>query len=331
MGEGGKMRKRKMAFNEESGKVDGFQHVSGCFKYFFIFIVKFLSWIGLIPLKMGGSTKMYEFKLFSASTIFSFFRLLIFTFPILILPPIFLFGGPAKEEYEEATGEPFVMETPYPAIKELMEVEFYMNFLIYVLPFAFAYVSVEHFNKSFHVQVGFQNKFIKEDKPNFVNLKQVLFPVVGFLLFLLGKVLHLSVIFTKMDSIHFSLYINLYSNICYFVLVHIPLHFLLAMHENFLYQSFNMFKVMCSWTLNAKDQSTLLEGAKMLPVLMEAIQGGFGFFILVDITLMLIYWLLHLYNAYFTFQVRKRRHAKFKYAISGRSFSSFSIRLDHTC
>ena len=172
-----------------------------------------------------------------------------------------------------------------------------------MLPFAFAYVSVEHFNNSFHVQVEFQNKFIKEDRPNFINLKQVLFPVVGFLLFLLGKVLHLSVIFTMMDSIHFTLYINLYSNICYFVLVHVPLHFLLAMYENFLYQSFNMFKVMCSWTLNAADQNTLCERAKMLPVLMEAIQGGFGFFILVDITLMLIYWLLHLYHAYFTFQV----------------------------
>ena len=51
----------------------------------------------------------------------------------------------------------------------------------------------------------------------------------------------------------------------------------------------------------------ILEGllrAKILPDMMESIQKGFGFFILVDITLMLIYWLLHLYHAYFTFQVR---------------------------
>merc|ERR550517_356077 len=40
----------------------------------------------------------------------------------------------------------------------------------------------------------------------------------------------------------------------------------------------------------------------MLPSVMETIQKGGGIFILIDITLMLIYWLLHLYHAYFTFQ-----------------------------
>ena len=36
---------------------------------------------------------------------------------------------------------------------------------------------------------------------------------------------------------------------------------------------------------------------------MEGIQGGFGFFLLIDLTLMLCFWLLHTYFAYFTFQV----------------------------
>ena len=49
----------------------------------------------------------------------------------------------------------------------------------------------------------------------------------------------------------------------------------------------------------------MLAKAKMLPGIMEAIQRGFGFFLLADITLMLIYWLLHLYHAYWTFQVEK--------------------------
>ena len=46
-----------------------------------------------------------------------------------------------------------------------------------------------------------------------------------------------------------------------------------------------------------------LTRAKILPEAMGAIQGTFGFFLLVDITLMLIYWLLHTYHAYFTFLV----------------------------
>ena len=303
MEEVAKMRKVKPAFNEESGKGDGFEHVAGCSRYFFMFIVKLLRWTGLIPFKMGGSTKMYEFKLLSIWTLFAFVRLLIVTFPILILPLVFIFGGFTKQEYEEVTGEAFYLETTYPGIEELQAAEFYINFLIYLLPFAIAFVAVEHMNKSYYCQVEFQNKFIMEERPRFINVKHVLFPVLGFLLFTLGKLLNLTVTFTKMDSIDFSLYINMYSNICYFVLAHLPLHFLLAMYENFLYQTFNVFKVMSRWTLNAEDQITLLMRAKMLPGFMEATQGGFRFFILVDLTLMLIYWLLHLYHAYFTFQV----------------------------
>ena len=68
------------------------------------------------------------------------------------------------------------------------------------------------------------------------------------------------------------------------------------------YQHFNILHNMCAWTLNAK-QNCLLERAKMLPDAMEAVQGGYGLFILVDICLMLLYWLLHTYHAYFTFQV----------------------------
>lgn len=298
-----KMRQVKPAFDKESQKGTGFEHVSGYSRYLFMFIVKLILWTGLVPLKMGGSTKMYEFKLFSISSLFAFVRLLIVTFPVLILPLIFIFGGFTKQEYEEQTGERFYMEFTYPGLQQLYQAEFYINFLVYVLPSAFAFVSVEHVNESYNLMVEFKNMMIMEDQPSFVNVKYVLLPIMCFLLFALGKLLNVIQIYTTMDSIHFSLYINMYTNICFFLLVHLPLHFMLAVYENYLYQSFNMFQVMCSWTLNAKDKSALLARANMLPGVMEAIQRGFGFFILVDITLMLIYWLLHLYHAYFTFQV----------------------------
>ena len=104
-----KMRKVKLAFKEESGKGDAFEHVSGCSRYFFVFLMKFLFWTGLVPLKIGGPTKMFEFKLLSTSSLFAFLRLLIITFPILILPLVFIFGGFTKKEYEEITGERFYM------------------------------------------------------------------------------------------------------------------------------------------------------------------------------------------------------------------------------
>ena len=61
---------------------------------------------------------------------------------------------------------------------------------------------------------------------------------------------------------------------------------------------------MCSLALRATAvHDSTLTRAKILPEAVAAIQGAFGFFLLVDITLMLIYWLLHTYHAYFTFQV----------------------------
>ena len=71
------LRKVKPAFEERPG----FEHVSGCFKYFFIFSVKFLLWTGLMLMRYGGKDKMCEFKLVSVSSFFSHFRLFIATFP----------------------------------------------------------------------------------------------------------------------------------------------------------------------------------------------------------------------------------------------------------
>ena len=297
------MRKVKPAFKDETRKDDGFEHVSGCFRYSLMFLANLLFWTGLVPIKWDPSTKMFEFKLFSISSLFAFVRLLIITFPFLILPLIFIFGGFTKKEYEETTGQEFHLETPHPGLEQLYEAEFYLNFLIYILPFVFAFVGFKHFTKVYHLQVEFFNSLSMEHQPSLINVKHVIFPILGFLDFALGKLLNVIQIYTTMDSINFNLYINMYTNICYFLLAHLALHFLLAVYENYLYQVFNMFQVMCSQTLNTKDKSVLVKRANMLPGAMEAIQGGFGFFILVNITLMLIYWLLHLFHAYFTFQV----------------------------
>ena len=283
-----------------SEKRAGFEHVSGCFKYFFIFAVNFLFWTGLLPIKVGGKKTMFEFKLVSFSSLFSFIRLFVITFPVLILPVILVHGGPCKDEYEMITGEKYDM--PFPTgLKQLFEVEFCMNSLIYILPFTFAYVGVDHFTKSYLCQTEFFMTLA--DKPSFIDVKHVLLPIVGFLLFALGKLL--AQLEDIVDFLEKGLYLNAFSNSCFFLLVHLPLHFLLAMYEQYLYQSFNLFQVMCQSTLNSNNLTTLLAKAKMLPGIMEAIQRGFGFFLLADITLMLIYWLLHLYHAYWTFQVEK--------------------------
>ena len=170
--------------------------------------------------------------------IFAFIRLLIFTFPFLILPLIFLFGGFTAREYEEITEERFHMKIPNPGLQELYEAEFFINFLIYVLPFAFAFAGFEHLTKTHRLQVAFQDMMTMEDNlPPFINVKRVLFPIVGFFLFTLGKLLNLTWMWTKVDFIYTGLYINKYTHLCYILLVH--LHILLAMYEFFLYMNFN--------------------------------------------------------------------------------------------
>ena len=266
--EGASMRKIKPALKDTSQ----FEHLSSRLRYFFMFLSKFVLWTGLLPIKMVGSPQLYEFKLLSKSSFFAFVRLLIITFPFLILPLIFMFGGFTEREYEEITGEKYQMKIPKPGLKELFEAEFYINFLVYLLPFAFAFAGFEHFAKVYRVQVQFQNMMTLEDKPdyNIINVKLVLFPIIGFLLFAFGKLLNMIYMWIETDFINTGLHINIYTNSCYFVLVHLPLHFLLAMYENFLYQTFNMFRVMCSLTLNAVEKRALVERAKILPGFMEA-------------------------------------------------------------
>ena len=283
---------------------DDYQHVKGCFRYFFIALTSLLFWSGLFPIKIDTKTgTLVDFKLISLSSVFTFVRLFIFNFPFLILPLILHYGGPAKKEYEAFTGKNFTSEYPVPSVGAIYEVENYLAFLVYILPLALSSVQSKHFNKMYHIFMDFINSFVMEEKPQLINVRHVLLPLMGFAFFALGKLLNLVYLQLNFDLPILSM--NVFCNTCYMFLGHLPLHFLLAVHEHFMYQEFEIFHAMCSWTLNANNGSkALIERAKVLPELMEAIQGAFGLVLLVDITLMLVYWLLHTYHAYFTLQVK---------------------------
>ena len=296
------MKSSKRVAEEDSQ--DGFQHVKGCFRYFFIALTSLLFWSGLFPIKIDTQTgSLVDFKLISLSSVFTFVRLFIFNFPFLILPLILHYGGPAKKEYEAFTGKNFTSEYPVPSVGAIYEVENYLAFLVYILPLALSSVQSKHFNKMVDIFMDFINSFAMEEKPQMVNVKHVLLPLMGFLLFTFGKLLNLVHVLIEIDLPILS--INVFCTTCYIFLSHLPLHLLLAVHEHFLYQELDMFHAMCSWTRNANNgNKILIQRAKVLPDLMEAIQGAFGLFFLVDITLMLVYWLLHTYHAYFTLQVK---------------------------
>ena len=277
----------------------------GCFKYFFNILNKLQFWSGLVPIKVDKNRSTVEFKLISTSTLLASLRLLFLTFPLIVLPLILHASGLPEKEYETATGKNYtsLYDDDVSGLYELCFAEYCLSFLVYILPLAISYSAIEPLEKLCLCLIEFQNLFVMEGKPSLTNLKQVLFPIMGFILLTVGKLLNL--IYVVRKEYYAGLYLNRYLLTCYYFLAHLPLHLLLAIHENFLYQQFNLHHVMCSETLKAVVRGGTLSRANVLLEFMEATQGVFGFFILVDITLMLIYWLLHTYHAYFAFQVNK--------------------------
>ena len=77
----------------------------GCFKYFFNILNKLQFWSGLVPIKVDKNRSTVEFKLISTSTLLASLRLLLLTFPLIVLPLILHSCGLHKKEYETATGK----------------------------------------------------------------------------------------------------------------------------------------------------------------------------------------------------------------------------------
>ena len=109
-----------------SEKRAGFEHVSGCFKCFFIFSVKFLLWTGLMLMRYGGKDKMFEFKLFSVSSLF--FPFSDFSSPLSLTRLTSLLGlrRALGRGVQKSTGEKYDMKF-LSGLNELHEAEFYMN------------------------------------------------------------------------------------------------------------------------------------------------------------------------------------------------------------
>ena len=58
----------------------GYEHVSGCLRYFFVALTNLLIWSGFVPFKIDRQTGTMEFKLISFSSLFAFVRLCLTTF-----------------------------------------------------------------------------------------------------------------------------------------------------------------------------------------------------------------------------------------------------------
>ena len=292
--------------NKSPREVEG-KETSWIVRTIFSVILTLVKLTGLLPLSICLETKSVDFKLISWKTFFSFLRLLAFTFPFLILPFIFYFGGFVEEAAFDAasaaTGNSSVKLVQFSKIGQIVEgIEVCVNVLVYILPFALGYFLAKPLENIFRIRFAEHN--LNLEKSGFA-VKVAVFPLFGFLLFLAGKLMFAnSYIRWFLDIEGFSKYhFFLYVTLCTIFLVDFPLHFLLATYEYLFYRNMPSYESLAKRVLKTEDPRLLLKRIEELTVFMKNTQDGFGFFLLVDLTLMLLYWLIHTFKLYFSVQV----------------------------
>ena len=273
----------------------------------FSIILTLVKWTGLVPFSLCLETKSIKFKLVSWRTFFALLRLLIFTFPFAILPFIFYACGFVEEEAfalveansDNSTTASFVSST---SGKVVRGIGFCVNFLAFVLPFAFAYFVAKPLEGIYRIRTAEHNSALEESKSA---AKGACFPILGLGLFFIGKLIHvIGYLRWCLGMKGFSkFYFYIYTYLCTRFLIDFPLHFLLATYEYFFYRIMPSYESLAKRVLKTEDPKLLLERTKELTVFMENTQNGYGFFLLVDLALMLLFWLMHTFKAYFSFQV----------------------------
>ena len=273
----------------------------------FVIILTFVKWTGLVPFSLNLETKSVNFKLVSWRTLFAFLRLVIFTFPFAILPFIFYACGFVEQEAfdlveansDNATTASFVHST---SGKVVMWIGYYVNFLAFVLPFAFAYFVTKPLESLYRIRTAEHNSALEKSESA---AKGAFFPLFGFGLFFIGKLIHVIAYlrwFINLEGFS-KFYFYTYSYLCTQLFIDFPLHFLLATYEYFFYRNMPTYESLAKRVLKTEDSRQLLERTKELTVFMENTQNGYGFFLFVDLSLMLLFWLIHTFRAYFSFQV----------------------------
>ena len=273
----------------------------------FSVILNLVKLTGLLPFSICLETKSVNFKLVSWKTFFAFLRLLAFTFPFIILPSIFYFGGFVEEAayaaVSAASGNTTHKRLQNSKIGQIVAgIEFYANLLVFMLPFAFGYFLAKPLENIFRIRFAQDNLNLEKSG---LAVKVATFPIFGFLLFFAGKLmLANSYLRWYLDIEGFSKYhFFLYVTLCALFLVDFPLHFLLATHEYLFFRNMPSYDSLAKRVLKTEDPRLLLRRIEELTVFMENTQDGYGFFLLVDLTLMLLYWLIHTFKLYFSVQV----------------------------
>jgi hypothetical protein len=257
---------------------------------------------GQYAMNVDKITEKMEFKLFSCKSLLTLIKLLVFSLPFTMVPSVFHFWGLIDEEWENfvesnniTCGKPESQKT-----REIVTwVDYISNFSYYVLPFLFAYYMTEPLDNINQISKK-ERKFMKRK-----SIAQLIPPIVAFILYALGSFLQTTahVLAIEAECPGFShLPLNVYSMYGRFVLSSLGLQFLLSSYEFYFYRFCHDHNEMVDNLMKTTRKEDIFIKVKNIMIFMENFQHCFGIFLLFDLSLMFLYWLIHLYRAYFTFQ-----------------------------
>jgi hypothetical protein len=245
------------------------------------------------------------FKPFSRHVLFAFIRLILIGLPFNLLPVIFWHGGFNVEEvnnFLEAKNMSRQNKSSnyegYCFAMTIVEWEYLLNVFYYILPFAFASQMAKPMTK---ILISFDEHVIEKK----VYISTLIPPVFGFGCIIIGRILCLINTFVEQESRipgFITLPINVYTVLSGQLIGHIGLQYILCFFEIYYYVYFSLFTYLTRHFLNLTgDNQDISRISEVLIDIADSFKKCFGFFLLADLTLMCVFWIIHLYMAFINF------------------------------
>ena len=264
--------------------------------------------LGIIPMKIDGEDMQFSFKLFSWRSLFSFVRLVVFNAPLTIAPLVLFRGGFVEQEIENEldlnmtdilTNDPYANDM----VQVILNLLNASCFLYYVLPFILCCkiaTPMANINKTVLKTDSHQVDHIL--CPSYM----ILLPIFCFLFIAIGNLTMALAFLDVKEKTYPGSSSLLFTNIVVFgqgFTSQLGLNFFLVVYEFFFYHVFYLLENFTKYVLATKNTALTLSRTNDLVFILANFQEAYGWFLLVDLSLLLFFWLSHWYIAFINIKV----------------------------
>ena len=270
-------------------------------------IRKVSSVLGIIPAEIEKDTFEVKFKLFSFTSLKSLLKLLLFNSPLIVSPLVLNFSGLVDREYkslglnvnEAVDGDNDIYANQF--VFGVASLIYWSSYLYYIVPFILWQNMADPLTKLSKILIAERNKHIVRKPPS---AEELLLPLVSLIIFYVGTFVFALALIQQQES----LYPGIASCPGFVFLIfgfgftsQLGLQFILGVQEFFFYHFSTYYRRFSQSVLDSTDDDQTLTMTGDLIEIMKHFQQCYGLFLLVDLTIMLFYWLTHCYMAYVAF------------------------------